>query len=52
MLTLIPLPASFISSTTGYMADIISDLSGYLTLVIGVILGVIVVEILINALRK
>jgi hypothetical protein len=34
------------------VGEVISDLSGYTTLLIGVILGVVVIEILIGALRK
>jgi len=52
MLTIIPIPTSFVSDIISNMGQVISDLSGYTTLLIGVILGVVVIEILIGALRK
>lgn len=51
MLTIITLPEGFEEGIIGYIGDIVSDLSGYLTLVIGVILGTLVITILIDALR-
>lgn len=48
----IQLPANFTSDVLSQATDFLGNLSGYLTLVIGVILGVVVIEILIHALRK
>ena len=52
MLTIIPIPTNFVADIISNMGQVISDLSGYTTLLIGVILGVVVIEILIGALRK
>ena len=52
MLTIIPIPQSFVPNIISNVGEVISDLSGYTTLLIGVILGVVVIEILIGALRK
>jgi hypothetical protein len=52
MFTLITLPQNFTSSIVGNMSDLITDLAPYITLILGVMLGVIVIEILINAIRK
>jgi len=46
------LPEGLVSSTTAVMSDFISGMSDYITLVLGVILAVVVIEILIGALRK
>ena len=52
MLTIIAIPANFVSDIISNMGQVISDLSGYTTLLIGVILGVVIIEILIGAVRK
>lgn len=52
MLTIIPIPSNFVPNIISNVGEVISDLSGYTTLLIGVILGVVVIEILIGALRK
>jgi hypothetical protein len=52
MLTVITLPASFAASTTQVMSDMISDLSPFIYLVLGVILAAVVLEIVIGVLRK
>lgn len=52
MLSIITLPTNFIGSTTATMSDLITDLGSYITLILGVILAVVVIEILINAIRK
>lgn len=50
--TIITLPANFMGSTTASMAALITDLSPYITLVIGILLAVVVIEIIIGAIRK
>jgi hypothetical protein len=50
--TIITLPANFMASTTATMADLFSDLSPYITLIIGILIAVVVVEIIIGAIRK
>lgn len=52
MFSIIPLPENFISSILSNVGTIISDLSPYLTLIISVILGALVLEIIIGAIRK
>lgn len=52
LLTVLTLPNNFVASTTEIMASLITDLSPYLTLVIGVLLGVVVLEIIIGIFRK
>lgn len=46
------LPDNLVSSTTGVMSDMITGMGDYITLVLGVILAVVVIEIIIGALRK
>jgi hypothetical protein len=52
MLSIITLPANFTASTTQVMGELFTDLGPYILLVIGVILGVVVLEIIIGVLRK
>lgn len=52
MFTIIDLPDNFIASTTGAMSQLITDLSPYLTLVIGVILSILIISILIDTLKR
>lgn len=52
MLTIITIPGTFVSDIIDNVGEVISDLSGYTTLLIGVILGVVIIEILIGAVRK
>ena len=52
MLTIIYFPPNFVGSTTAVMVEVLGDLSPFTLLIIGVILGVVVIEILIGALRK
>jgi len=50
MLTaIITLPDNFVSSIVGYVGQIFTDLSGYITLVVGVLLGMLVITILLGA---
>jgi hypothetical protein len=51
MLTIIALPDNFVGQISSTTEGVISDLSPYLTLVLGVILAVVVVEFLIGAIR-
>jgi len=46
------LPTDLVSNTVAVMSDMIDGLSGYITLILGVILAVVVIEIIIGALRK
>ena len=46
------LPSNFVTSTVAVMSDAITGFGPYITLVLGVILAVVVVEIIIGALRK
>ncbi|GAH93631.1 unnamed protein product [marine sediment metagenome] len=52
MFTVITLPEDFVSSIIGYMSGLFGDLAPYITLILGVILGMLVISILINALRR
>ena len=52
MLSIITLPASFAASTTQTMGELFTDLGPYITLIVGVLLAVIVLEIIIGILRK
>lgn len=52
MLTIIAIPSNFVPDIIANVGVVISDLSGYTTLLIGVILGVVIIEILIGAVRK
>lgn len=51
MLTIIALPSNFVASTTATMSDFFGDLSPITILVVGVLLGVVAFEIIINAIR-
>jgi hypothetical protein len=52
MLTIITLPEGFATDITGYMSDLVTDLSPYITLVLGVILTAIVIKIIIGSLHR
>lgn len=53
MLTpIITLPENFVSQITGYVGQIFTDLSSYITLILGVILGTLVITIIIGTLHK
>jgi len=52
MFSIITLPDNFISSITGYIGTLITDLSPYLTLILGILLAVLIIEILIGAIKK
>jgi hypothetical protein len=46
------LPDDFVSSTLATATGTLGTLSPYITLILGVILSAVVVEILINAVRR
>jgi len=46
------LPSNLVASTTDVMGDMITGLSSYITLVLGIVLAIVVVEVIIGALRK
>lgn len=48
----IQLPVNFVADIITQATSFLGNLSGYLVLIIGIIVAVIVVEILIGALRK
>lgn len=48
----LPLPTSFSSNIMAEAGTLFNDWSSYIELIAGVILAAIVIEILINALRK
>lgn len=52
MFSIITLPPGYASTTLGYVGEVFSDLSGIILLIVGVLLGVVVLEILIGTLRK
>ena len=52
MLTIIPLPSNFVTEITANAGTIFTDLAPYLTLILGVILGVLVITALIDALKR
>jgi hypothetical protein len=52
MFSIIPLPSGFTADILSNVGTIIADLSPYLTLIISVVLGALVLEIIIGAIRK
>jgi hypothetical protein len=52
MLSIINLPSNFATTTISYVGEIFNDLSPLLTLIIGVLLGMVVVEIILGIFRK
>lgn len=52
MLNLISLPTDFVSTITANSTSIISDLSPFVTLILGVLLGVLVISVLIGAIKR
>jgi len=45
------LPTNFISSTTAIMGDFLSGLGPYIFLITGILIGAVVIEIIIGAIR-
>jgi hypothetical protein len=52
MLSIIPLPSNFISSITANTGDIFTDLAPYVALIVGVLLGVVVIQAIISTIKK
>lgn len=48
---MIDLPVTFVDDITSNASTLVSDLSPYITLVIGVLLAVVVVRVIISAIR-
>jgi len=48
----IQLPTSFVSDMIAQATALLSNLNGYLTTIIGILLAILVIEILIGAFRK
>jgi len=51
MYSIITLPANFVTDITANASTLVSDLSGYITLVIGVVLAVVVINLIIRAIK-
>jgi hypothetical protein len=49
---IITLPDNFVSQITAIVGQLFTDLSGYITLILGVLLGTLVIAIIINTLHK
>lgn len=49
---MINLPASFITDITANASTLINDLSDYITLVIGVLLAVVVIQVIIRTIKN
>ena len=52
MLSIIPLPSGFTGDILANVGTILSDIGGYVALIISVILIGVVLDVLISALRK
>lgn len=52
MFSIIALPENFVGTITTHMGTLFTDLAPYIALVLGVVLGMLVITILINVLRK
>jgi hypothetical protein len=56
MLSIITLPENFISgassSVFSYVGQIFTDFSGLITAIVGILLGLIVLEIVVGVIRK
>lgn len=48
----IQLPANFVEYSLNNATNLLASFGGYITLIVGVLLAVIVIEILIGALKK
>ena len=48
----IQLPTDFISGILTQTTTMLSNFSGYITLIVGILLAVVVIEIIIGAIRK
>jgi hypothetical protein len=52
MLSIIPLPAGFLTDILANVGTIMADLSPYITLIISIILIGVVLEIIIGAVKR
>lgn len=52
MLNLIPLGSDFASSTFYYVGIVFSDLAVYIAILVGVVVGALILEVLVNVIRK
>jgi len=52
MLSIIALPSNFVASTTEVSGQLSTDLQQYIILIVGVVLGLVIIEVVIGALRK
>jgi hypothetical protein len=50
--TILTLPDNFVSSTLAYTGYLFSDLSVYIYMIVGISLGLIVLEVVVNLHRK
>jgi hypothetical protein len=52
MLSIIPLPSGFTADILANTSTILTDLSGYITLIISIILIGVVIEIIVGAVKR
>jgi hypothetical protein len=52
LVSIIPLPAGFVTDITANLGTILTDLAPYLTLILGVLLGMLVVGFLVDMLKR
>jgi len=52
MFSIIPLPVGFIDDILANIETILTDLGGYIALIISVLLGAIILEVIIGAIRN
>lgn len=50
--TIITLPGNFASGTLAYTGYLFDDLSVYILMIVGITLGLIVLEVVVNLIRK
>jgi hypothetical protein len=49
---IIELPSTFVASTTGFVSELFGDISPVITLIIGVLLAGLLIEIIVGSMRK
>lgn len=49
--TIITLPEGYATTTLGYVGEVFSDLSGLILIIVGVLIGAVVIEIVVGAIR-
>ena len=52
MPAIILIPDNFVASTTQYIGQIFSDFSGLISLIVGILLGLLVLEIVVGIIKK